>query len=120
MSVQVDGVCPSLSNFHFVTNIFPQFIICLTCFLGGASGKEPPGDAEDLRGTGSIPGSGRCPGGGHGNTLQGSCLENLVGRGAWQAAVHGVLKSRTRLRRRGTHGIIVSTQIFSRKDLADR
>ena len=120
MSVQVDGVCPSLSNFHFVTNIFPQFIICLTCFPGGASGKEPPGDTGDLRGTGSIPGSGRCPGGGHGNTLQGSCLENPVGRGAWQAAVHGVAKSRARLRRHDTRGIIVSTQIFSRKDLSDR
>ena len=44
---------------------------------------------------GSIPGLGRSPGGGHGNPLQYSCLENPMDRGAWQAAVHGVAKSRT-------------------------
>ena len=49
------------------------------------------------RGTGSIPGSGRCPGGGHGNPLQYSCLEKSLDRGAWRAAVHGVTKSRTQL-----------------------
>ena len=46
---------------------------------------------------GSIPGSGRSPGGGHGNPLQYSCPENPVDRGACWAAVHGVAKSRTRL-----------------------
>ena len=39
-----------------------------------------------------IPGSGRSPGGGNGNPLQHSCLENLMDRGAWQATVHGVAK----------------------------
>ena len=43
---------------------------------------------------GSIPGLGRSLGGGHGNLLQYSCLENLMDRGAWQTAVHGVTKSR--------------------------
>ena len=47
--------------------------------------------------TASIPGSGRHPGEGNGNPLQYSCLENPVDRGAWQATVHGVAKSRTRL-----------------------
>ena len=46
---------------------------------------------------GSIPGSGRSPGEGNGNPLQYSCLENLMGGGAWWATVHGVAKSRTRL-----------------------
>ena len=41
---------------------------------------------------GSIPGSGRSPGGGHGNPLQYSCLENPMDRGAWQATVHEVTK----------------------------
>ena len=41
---------------------------------------------------GLIPGSGRVPGGGNGNPLQYSCLENPVDRGAWQATVHGVAK----------------------------
>ena len=39
--------------------------------------------------TGSTPGLGRSPGGGHGNPLQSSCLEDLMDRGAWQAAVQG-------------------------------
>ena len=56
--------------------------------------KNPPANAGD---TGSIPGSGRSPGGGSDNPLQCSCLENPVGRGAWRAAVHGVTESQTRL-----------------------
>ena len=47
--------------------------------------KNPPANAGDL---GSIPGSGRSPGGGHGNPLQHSCLENPMDRGAWRATVH--------------------------------
>ena len=46
----------------------------------------------------SIPGLGRSPGGGHGNPLQSSCLENPVDRGVWRATVHGVAKSQTRLK----------------------
>ena len=46
---------------------------------------------------GSIPGLGRSPGGGNGNPLQHSCLENPTDRAAWQATVHGVTKSQTRL-----------------------
>ena len=45
----------------------------------------------------SIPGLGRSPGEGNDNPLQDSCLENPMDRGAWQATVHGVAKSRTRL-----------------------
>ena len=51
---------------------------------------------------GSIPGLGRSPGGGHSNPLQYPCLENPMDRGAWQATVHRVAKSRTRLKRLGT------------------
>ena len=47
-------------------------------------------NAGDLRDTGSIPGSGRSPGGGHGDPLQDSCLENHMDRGAWWDTVHGV------------------------------
>ena len=49
---------------------------------------------DKARDTGLIPGSGRSPGGGHGNALQYSCLENPVVRGAWWATVHGLAKSR--------------------------
>ena len=57
--------------------------------------KIPPATAGDIRDLGSIPGFGRSPGGGHGNPLQYSCLENPMDRGAWQATVHGVPKSWT-------------------------
>ena len=51
--------------------------------------KNLPDNAGDA---GSIPGLGRSPGGGHGNPLQYSCLENPTDRRAWHAAVHGVTK----------------------------
>ena len=66
--------------------------------------KDPPANAGDVRDIGMIPGSGRSPGGGHGNPLQCSCLENPTDRGAWQAAVPGISQSQTRLKRLNTHG----------------
>ena len=56
--------------------------------------KNLPVNAEDL---GLIPGLGKSLGGGNGNSLQYSCLENSMDRGAWRATVHGVSKSPTRL-----------------------
>ena len=72
-------------------------------FPGGSVGKESACNAGDARDSGSIPGWGRSPGGGHGNPLQYSCLENPMDRGAWQATVHGVTKSWTRLKWLSTH-----------------
>ena len=63
-----------------------------------ALGHNPSAKAEDVRDTGSITGLGRSPGGGHGNPLQYSCLENPMDRGAWRATVHGVTKSQTQLK----------------------
>ena len=60
-------------------------------FPSGLDGTDSASNAGDL---GSIPGSGRSPGGGHGNPLQSSCLENPMDRGVWQVAVHRVAKSR--------------------------
>ena len=64
-------------------------------FPGGSEVKASACNAGDLV---SIPGLGRSPGEGNGNPLQYSCLENPMDRGAWWATVHGVTKSRTRLR----------------------
>ena len=58
--------------------------------------KNPPANAGDVGDTGSIPGLERSPGGGHGNPLQHSWLENPMDRGAWRVTVHGVTKNWTR------------------------
>ena len=55
--------------------------------------KNPPDNAEDIRDVGSIPGSGRSPGGEHGNPFQYSCLENPMDREVWQATIHRIVKS---------------------------
>ena len=65
--------------------------------------KNPPANAGDRSNECSIPGSGRSPGGGHGNPVQYSCLENPMDKGAWRARVHRVTKSWTRLKRQHTH-----------------
>ena len=80
-------------NLHFYNSIM----------ISGASKvalvvKNPPANAGDVRDTGSIPGLGRSSGGGHGNPLQYSRLENPMDVGAWRATVHGVAKSQTRLK----------------------
>ena len=63
-------------------------------FPGGTSGKEPACQGRRPKTHGSISESGRAPGG-HGNSLQYSCLENPMDRGAWWAIGHGVTKSQT-------------------------
>ena len=63
-----------------------------SCFPGGSVGKEPTCNEGDL---GSIPGLGRTPGEGNGNTLQYPCLENPMDIRAWGTTVHEVAESRT-------------------------
>ena len=57
--------------------------------------KNPPAKAGDRGDVGSIPGSGRSTGGGNGNPLEYSCLDNSMVRGAWWAIVHGAAESNT-------------------------
>ena len=70
--------------------------------MGAAQGalvvKNPSANAGDIRDAGLIPGLGRPLGGGYGNPLQYSCLENPMDRGAWRATVYGVAKSQTQLK----------------------
>ena len=63
----------------------------------GSAGKESTCSAGDIEDTVLIPGSGRSPGGGHGNPLQYSLLENLMDRGVWWATVHRVMTSGTHM-----------------------
>ena len=65
--------------------------------------KNPPASVAAIEDMSSILGLGRSPGGGNGNPLQYSCLENPMDRGAWGGTVHGVAKSWTRLKRLSTH-----------------
>ena len=73
------------------------------------SGKEPTCNSGARGDVGSIPESGRSPGGGHGNSLQYSCLGNPMDRGAWHAPVYGVAKSRTRRSNLAEHSTIIPT-----------
>ena len=66
--------------------------------------KNPPASAGDVRDAAAIPGSGRSPGGGHGNPLQYSWLENPMDTGACLAPVHRIAKSQTGLRRLSMQG----------------
>ena len=65
--------------------------------VGFPGGSDDKASASNAGRPGSIPGMGRSPGEGNGNSLQYSCLENSMDRGAWQVMVHGVAKSRTQL-----------------------
>ena len=66
---------------------------------GGASDKESACQSRRIKDANLISGSGKSPGGGNGNPVQYSFLENPKDRGAWWAIVHGVAKSQTRLKR---------------------
>ena len=96
MSVHIILLNPfwELYGFPLHGHIFNYVLFSQSCtrylgFPGGSVVKNLPANTGD---TGSIPGSGRSPGGGNDNTLQYSCLGNTVDRGAWQATVHGVTK----------------------------
>ena len=82
-------VFPKNKNFFFINHS-----MIIKGFPGDSDGEESTCNAGDL---GSLPGLGRSPGGGHGNPLQYSCLENPMDRGAWWATFHGVSKSWTQL-----------------------
>ena len=77
--------------------------------------KNLPASAGDIRDTGLISGSGRCPGGGHGSPFQYSCLHSPMDRGAWWATVYRVTKSQTRLKQLNTHARSLTFNIKSKK-----
>ena len=85
--------------------VTPVYSINETCFPHSSVGKESTCNAKD---PGSIPGSGRCPGGGNCSPLQYSCLENPMDRGVWQATVHGIA--------RVGHNLVTSPQDRELKD----
>ena len=84
-----------MNNSQTLQQIFNSLYTFYLGFPNGASRKEPPANAGDIRDVSLISGLGRSPGGGHGNPLQYSFLENPMDRGAWWATVHGVAESDT-------------------------
>ena len=72
--------------------------------------KNPTGKAGDA---GSIPGSGRSSGGGNGNTLQYSCLENLMDRDGWWATVHSVAQSQAQLKQLSMNDGVYMSMLLS-------
>ena len=108
-------ITPSSAHLHMTFSFVSfSFSVCLTRkpvsgfgahmdnpenFPGGATVKNPPANAGDMRDTGLIPGLGRSPGIGSGNPFLYSCLENSMDREAWQATVHGVTENETELSR---------------------
>ena len=105
-------VSPALVSRFFTTEKPGETPVSLTFILGLAYCwtsqvalvvNNLPVNAGDKRDSGSIPGLGRSPGGGHGNPLQYSCLENPMDRGAWWATVHGVAKIQTWLKQLSMH-----------------
>ena len=76
-------------------NEFESGLVRWGSFSGGSVVRNPPANIGDPRDASSIPGSGRSPGGGHGNPLQYSCPENPMDREAWWAIVYRVTKSWT-------------------------
>ena len=65
--------------------------------------RNLPANAIDIRNVGSVPRSGRSPGGGQGHPVQYLCLENTMDRGTWRTTGHGVAKSQTRLSNLSQH-----------------
>ena len=81
---------------YFIVTSVTELLVLETTnkdFPGDSVVKNLSANAGNIGDTGSIPGLGRFPGGGHDNPLQYSCLENPMDTGAWWAMVHGVAKS---------------------------
>ena len=86
------GVCHSCRQATSIIHFLQDFSDTLLGFPGGSDGNKSACNEGDPS---LFPGSGRSPGGGDGNPLQYSCLENPMDRGAWRAAVHGVTENPT-------------------------
>ena len=116
ISFQMIGIYTEIEK-KWLIRLFPhkgfflsKYRVVLGGFSGGSVVKCPPASAGDARDMGSISGSGRSPEEENGSPLQYSHLGNPMDRGAWQAAVHGATKSRTRL---STHVYTQWTLVYS-------
>ena len=98
-----------ISQFSVSSQHLLPFFTYSKGFPGGTVVKSPPANAGDTAEAGLIPGLGRSSGGGNGNLLHYSCLENSMDKGAWHTTVHEVAESQTQLR---THSHTYSRLYF--------
>ena len=91
-------IAPTENIYHAYDTLRKFLMLLFRGFPGGTVVKNLLASAQDAGGLGLIPGWGSSPGEENGSKLQYSCLENPMDRGAWWATVHGVTKSRTRLK----------------------
>ena len=96
---------------HFVNTFLQHHIWMTPASQVALVVKNLPANSGDIRDSGLIPGSGRSPGGGHGNPLQYSCPGNSTYRARW-AAIHGVVKSQTLLKQLSVHARVVMNGIY--------
>ena len=108
--------CQKQLEYVISIDSFTDATSCSMGFPDGSVVKHPSANAEDTGDMGLIPGFGKSPWGGNGNSLQYSCLENPLDRGAWQALVHGVAKNWTRLSNWAhTHSLCSRHDVFGLK-----
>ena len=116
-----EKVAPGVSGFLSFSRSWPCDFL-LPCFLPDTPESRASQvvivvthlPIQETRDSGSIPGSGRPPGGGDGNPLQYSCLETPMDRGAWWATVHGVTKGWIHLKQQSRHSWIKLNQTFKK------
>ena len=93
-------------------HVFPYIYMLRWASCVALVAESPPANPGDLREVSSISGLGTSPGAGTGNPFQYSCLGNPMDRGAWQAMVHRVAKSHTRLKHLSSHAQYVKITHF--------
>ena len=88
MSVIINMPAFTVNSMSMTYRSFCKEVMTFQGFLGSSAVKNLPPIAGDARDSGLIPGLGRSPGGGRGNPLHYSCLENPIDRGAWWVVIH--------------------------------
>ena len=105
----------SIKNFVSINAICMCVCVCVCVCVCASLVTQTVKNVHVLQEIWVNPWVGKIPGGGHGNPIQYSCLENPMDRGAWRAIVHGVTKSQTQLKRMSTH-----TQVSNRITLSHK
>ena len=112
-------MCSSTHSYNLLLSInflfyylFYNMIPLYQSFPGDSVVKNLPAMQELQETMGSVPGSARAPGGGHGSSLQYSCLENPMDWGAWRAIVTNITKRQTEVTKHSAHSTALSARVY--------